>query len=60
MESSKNGFKGRVRRPIALDLSAIDGLAEVKLRMSRRKGNLGKQISWNDVVHELLEYYGVE
>jgi hypothetical protein len=56
----KNGFRKRVRRTVSLDLLAIDGMALVAQRMARRKEWLGKQITKNDVVHELLSAYGVE
>jgi hypothetical protein len=57
---SKNGFRGRVRRTVSVDLLAIDGMALVAQRMAQRKEWLGKQITKNDVIHELLSSYGVE
>jgi hypothetical protein len=56
----KNGFRKRVRRTVSVDLVAIDGMALVAQRMARRKEWLGKQITKNDVIHELLSAYGVE
>jgi hypothetical protein len=56
----KSGFRERVRRTVSVDLLAIDGMALVAQRMARRKEWLGKQITKNDVIHELLSAYGVE
>ena len=57
---AENGYKQKVRRTIAVDISVIDGMATVRARMVRRKEWRTKLVSWNDVIHELLEKYGAD
>ena len=55
-----NGYREKVRRTIAVDISVVDGMARVRAKMVRRKEWLSKAITWNDVIHELLVKYGAD